>query len=149
MVEWPYCPDCGKKAKFLNNSASLYGGKNHGPLYVCRDCDTRVGCHKGTKKPLGTMAGKKIRAARQRAHNAFDPIWNDKCWPKGVKAPMKRIPAYEWLAGRMEIADIHDCHIGSFDVELCDLVVAVSKKYLENKERRNRKKARREAKWKK
>lgn len=147
MLGWPNCPECGKKAEFLSDSAPIYNGRNHGPLYVCTPCDTRVGCHKNSTIPLGSMAGKRLRQVRQDTHDAFDPIWKDECWPKGENAPKKRTAAYKWLAGRMGIDEVAECHIGWFDEEQCKRAIHFSKRYLSNWERRKRQKARKEAEW--
>lgn len=50
------CPYCGKDV-LLVNSEVVYGpGHDYGNMWVCSsypDCDSYVGCHKGTQNPLG------------------------------------------------------------------------------------------------
>lgn len=59
-------------------------------FWKCNLCrDSFVGCHPGTKKPLGIPADAETRKARQLVHYYFDPIW------KG--GDVKRIDAYSWL----------------------------------------------------
>lgn len=84
-------------------------------FYSCRPCGAYVGCHPGTKKPLGRLANGELRKAKQEAHAAFDPLWKS--------GRRKRKDAYAWLAANIGI-DVNDCHIGEFDVKACKLVVA-------------------------
>jgi hypothetical protein len=79
-------------------------------FYLCRPCDAYVGCHPGTWNPLGRLANKELRRAKQMTHAVFDPLW------KGRKMP--RSLAYARLAERMGI-DGSQCHIGMFDLDLC------------------------------
>ena len=44
-------------------------------FYLCESCGAYVGCHGKTKRAKGTPAGPELRAARMRAHAAFDPLW--------------------------------------------------------------------------
>lgn len=113
----PLCPYCGHPSLFLDDSSTLYGGKNYGPAYACRPCHAWVGCHPGTTTPLGRLANKALRRARNRAHAAFDPIWKE-----GL---MKRGDAYAWLADQLGI-ERKDCHIEMFDNAQCERVVCVA-----------------------
>lgn len=85
-------------------------------FWVCRPCDARVGCHPGGDKPLGRLANAELRAAKGRAHKAFDPLWKARGWSRGK--------AYGWLAKRLRIPR-EECHIGMFDVERCERTVEV------------------------
>ena len=94
----------------------------YGWFWSCpdRQCDGLVGCHPGTKVPLGTMAGKATRQARKAAHDAFDALWQ----PMGRQRKIYRSAAYAWLAEAMGVPDIH---IGTMTraqaeqvVELCE-----------------------------
>lgn len=87
-------------------------------FWNCAPCKAYVGCHPGTKNPLGRLANAELRRAKQRAHAAFDPLWKS--------GAMKRKQAYKLLADRMRIA-WQNCHIGMMDVEQCLAVVAVIK----------------------
>lgn len=113
----PTCPYCGCVSVFMADSRGIYGGKDYGPVYACLPCEAWVGCHPGTVQPLGRLADKALRRAKNRAHAAFDPIWKE-----GL---MKRGSAYLWLSDQLGI-DRADCHIGMFDVEQCQRVVMVS-----------------------
>lgn len=112
------CDYCGELA-VLRSGSDIYP---HRPdlrrvkVWECGPCDARVGCHPGTTRPLGRLANAELRAAKQRAHRAFDPIW------KGGHA--SRGKAYRWLAFALGI-DSKKCHIGMFDVETCNRVVEI------------------------
>lgn len=48
-------------------------------IWLCRDCDAYVGCHKNTKTPKGRfLADKNLREARKLAHAIIDPLWREK-----------------------------------------------------------------------
>lgn len=108
------CPYCQKPAEFLSCSAEIYHGRDFGPVYVCRPCDARVGCHKGTAKPLGRLANAELRRWKERAHNALDSLWKH--------GGVSRREAYKLLSEWLEI-DKNDCHIGMFDIPMCKRVV--------------------------
>ena len=106
----PICPKCGKEASLVNSTR--FYKKDYGKLWYC-GCvpgGVRVGCHRGTAKPLGTMADAKLRALRMRAHEAFDPLWRG-----GI---LSRHKAYKWLALSLDISR-KKCHIGMFDEAQC------------------------------
>ena len=112
------CPYCGQNAELVTGEViyphrrDLYEKK----FFQCEPCDAYVGCHPGTTNPLGRLADIELRSEKMRAHAAFDPIWKS-----GSK---KRGSAYAWLAERLGI-DQKDCHIGMFDVQMCQRVVEV------------------------
>lgn len=113
MIAAPICPYCGISAKL-----SRYKGvHDNGHLWVCIACGARVGCHPGSKVPLGTLANAELRSARMEAHNAFDPRW------RGAANRFRaRTDAYAWLASQMGLK-IEDCHIALFDLQQCRRVV--------------------------
>lgn len=110
------CPYCGADAKLVSG-VTVYP---HRPdlaakrFYECEPCDARVGVHDGTFKPLGRLANAELRAAKMRAHTAFDPLWRF--------GSMKRKAAYAALAAQLGI-EPKDCHIGEFDVAMCERVI--------------------------
>jgi ssDNA-binding Zn-finger/Zn-ribbon topoisomerase 1 len=110
-VKVPCCPYCGKQA-VLRDGTAVYA-RSYGRLWVCQDypkCDSYVGCHKGTKQPLGRMANKELRMLKMRVHKAFDSLWKS-----GV---MSRSDAYRWLSDQLMIPP-QSCHIGMFDEQTC------------------------------
>jgi Protein of unknown function (DUF3268). len=100
----------------LKDSEVIYG-RSYGNSWVCANfpqCNTYVGCHKGTDTPLGTPANSALRKARSKAHAAFDPLWRS--------GEMTRSAAYAWLAEKMGIPkDL--CHIAMFDEGQCENAV--------------------------
>ena len=46
------CLYCEQPATFRPTSSHVYA-RDYGPLWECRECKAWVGCHKGTKQPLG------------------------------------------------------------------------------------------------
>jgi hypothetical protein len=123
MAGEPQCPYCGYPSA-LASSAEVYGGRDYGPIYICRTCDAYVGCHKGTTKPLGRLANKELREWKKKAHAVFDPVWElprESLLQSGFRGP-PRSKAYARLAYLLGIP-FNDCHIGMFDVEQCKQVV--------------------------
>jgi hypothetical protein len=112
------CDYCDRLAERVNGKA-IYP---HRPDLVgkqfwrCQPCGAYVGCHPGTSTPLGRLANAQLRRAKQQAHAAFDPIWRSKERSRGE--------AYAWLAEQLGISK-NNCHIGMFDVEMCERVVSV------------------------
>jgi hypothetical protein len=96
---YPHRPDLAKKR-----------------FWRCIPCKAYVGCHPDSDWPLGRLANAELRAAKVRAHAAFDPMWR--------RGGMTRNDAYTWLAKALGI-ERECCHIGEFDVELCESVVSV------------------------
>lgn len=99
------CDSCqSEKIKFVENKA-LYG-ENQGAwpyVYLCQVCEAAVGCHNGTRFPLGRMASRKIRQLRTEVHSIFDKLW------KG--GLMDRTKAYKWLSFELGL-NFDECHIG-------------------------------------
>ncbi len=62
------------------------------------------------------LANAELRAAKQEAHAAFDPIWKT--------GRLSRTDAYLWLARQLGIPSA-SAHIGMFDVAMCQRVVEV------------------------
>jgi len=107
---------CGGKANLVDSR--WIHGKSYGLVYLCECVPdwAYVGCHKNTVKPLGSLANKKLRIWRGKAHKAFDPLWEG--------GRMERNEAYTWLAGKLHVA-VDKCHIAMFDLAQCKLVVGV------------------------
>jgi len=98
----PRCPKCGEAGRCVHT--------RRGWKWVCHDCDTSVGCHRGTMRPLGTMADHELRLARIRAHEALDEVWN-----RGV---LTRTETYKELAAAMGLPRDR-CHIGHMGIDDC------------------------------
>lgn len=118
------CPYCGAKV-VLRDASFVYHTKkseSYGKVWVCSNfpkCNAYVGCHKGTTIPKGRLANPRLRCLKEEAHKQFDPLW--KC---GL---MSRQEAYVWLASMLHIS-LEDCHIGMFDVKMCQKVIHICSK---------------------
>ena len=112
------CPECGAKMLLLKSK--------HGRFYGCSKfkktkCKGSHGAHPDGR-PLGRPAKKATKMMRQRAHQAFDKIWES--------GHMSRQSAYIWLKDQLGI-DEKECHIGKFDGAMCIAVIKISQDYLE------------------
>ena len=114
------CPYCGTKPSLVD-SAIIYG-KSYGKVYLCLTCGAYVGCHHGTMKPLGRLANKSLRRAKQNAHLAFDALWQS--------GKVSRYDAYTWLAAALGIPREY-AHIGMLDEIQCHLVMKYATEYME------------------
>lgn len=107
-----HCPKCGARA-ILKDSRVIYGSF-HGYVWACPNlavCDTYVGCHRNSNKPLGTLADASTRRARGRAHRLFDSIWKS--------GRITRKEAYILLRQKMGLSE-RDAHIAKFDLAQCN-----------------------------
>jgi len=114
------CPYCEKPSQVVGGNV-IYPHRSD--LYRlnfwhCAPCEAYVGCHKGSKAPLGRLANAELRKAKKDAHDAFDPLWR--------LGGFSRDEAYLTLARAMQL-DPKDCHIGMFDMDQCKKVIEISK----------------------
>lgn len=113
------CRYCGGIIRLVPAS-SVYGASAHRlgleqeSLYQCQNCNARVGCHKGTTKPLGNVANEALRLKRIETHHIFDTFWKSR--------HMTRANAYRWLSQQMRIP-VKDTHIGGFEMDQCQTVI--------------------------
>lgn len=108
------CPYCGRAAT-LTDGRTIYPSRPafwDRTYWLCAPCQAWVGCHPHTTSALGTLANAQLRRARMLAHEAFDPIWRE--------GGMSRGHAYQWLARKMGVKEVH---IGKLDEEGCAAVV--------------------------
>lgn len=128
------CPYCGGKAQLRDASSIYHSFKYRGKMFVCENfpkCDSYVGCHPNTTKPLGRMANKKLRTMKSKAHEYFDPLWKKRVFARKKSLSYNRTKAYQWLAEQLDLPE-SKCHIGLFDVDMCRKVMDVcSKKQIE------------------
>jgi ssDNA-binding Zn-finger/Zn-ribbon topoisomerase 1 len=78
-------------------------------------------------KPVGAPVSQEVRAARIRAHAAFDQLWQKNAFSKRV--PMKRTRAYAWLREVMGLTE-EQGHIKQFDQAQCEKLIALVNEYL-------------------
>lgn len=108
VLEHP-CPECGGEMVLRPSKFGLFYGCRAYPR-----CDATHGAHKDTGLPLGIPADKPTKAARMRAHDAFDRLW------KGHR--MTRGRAYEWMAETLKLTT-EQAHIGMFTNEQCEALI--------------------------
>lgn len=85
-------------------------------FYKCAPCGAWVGCHPGSKAPLGRLANARLRSLKSQAHKEFDPLW--------LGNAMARSDAYAWLAEQLGVP-ISKCHIGEFSEAQCLRVIEI------------------------
>lgn len=123
------CRYCGGVIKLVP-AQTVYGestkrlGMTGQYLYQCQNCNARVGCHKGTTRPLGNVANEVLRLKRMETHRVFDAHWK--------RLRMSRTEAYRWLAGELRLPD-SKAHIGGFEMDQCQKVIELCEKF-ENEE---------------
>jgi len=101
---------------------TLRAGK-FGPFYACERyplCKGTHGAHPNGD-PLGVPGGPETRAARQRAHAAFDRLWQGQF--------MSRREAYKWLHRRFG----REVHIGALSTDECREVEAYVLEFFDEK----------------
>lgn len=70
----PVCPYCGSSA-FWDDGKLL---QREVSAWMCRrwpECDAYVGCHPGTRSPLGSLADPVLRQQRMHVHHRMDQLW--------------------------------------------------------------------------
>ena len=119
MKENDICRYCGGVIKLVP-ARSIYGASTERLsmegeyIYQCQNCNARVGCHKGTARPLGNVANEVLRLKRMEAHRVFDALWKS--------GRMTRTEAYRWLAAQLHLPEGR-AHIGGFEMDQCQNVI--------------------------
>ena len=100
MVESPTICRYGGGAVHLGPAAKVYGpaaakrlGLEREKFYQCQNCNARVGCHKGSTRPLGNLANEALRMKRMETHQVFDNFWKER--------GMSRTQGYKWMAKKL------------------------------------------------
>ena len=99
---------------------SVYGesagrlGMTGETVYQCQNCNARVGCHKGSARPLGKVANEVLRLKRVETHQVFDAFWQGQ--------GMSRTQAYKWLAAQLHLPESR-AHIGGLEMDQCQRVM--------------------------
>lgn len=109
------CPDCG--APMILRKTMKFPQRNGQPglFYGCQrfpKCKATHGAHPDGR-PLGIPGNAETKAARHRAHAAFDDIWEKRLLSRGA--------AYRWLSKKLG----YEAHMGEMDVEQCERVIAL------------------------
>ena len=118
------CRYCGGVIRLVpadtvyRTSSGRFGRKSE-KIYQCQNCNARVGCHKGTDRPLGNVANEVLRLKRMEVHRVFDALWKS--------GRMTRSGAYRWLAGELHLRPDR-AHIGGFEMDQCQKVIELCEK---------------------
>lgn len=118
------CRYCGGVIRLVSAN-TIYGdtaerlGLANEMIYQCQNCNARVGCHKGTTRPLGNVANEVLRLKRVETHRIFDAYWQG--------CGMSRTQAYRWLAAQMHLPK-NRAHIGGFEMDQCQMVIGLCNK---------------------
>ncbi len=125
-----YCCNCKKEVE----TEIITGDKAYpdypftvdGYFHKCLNCNSFVGCHKGTDKPLGCIPTDEMKNARQHIHKLIDPLWQLK--------KISRNKLYKLIAKELNIKQYHTAWTRS--IEECRDVYRVGlkiRKQLDNK----------------
>lgn len=118
------CRYCGGLVRLVP-ARNVYGaaserlGLEKEYIYQCQNCTARVGCHKGTTRPLGNLANETLRLKRMETHQVFDAFWK--------RMGMSRTKGYKWLSEQMGLPE-RLTHIGGFEMDQCQKVIDLCRK---------------------
>jgi hypothetical protein len=109
------CPEPGCGALLVLRESERF----EKPFYGCSAwpqtrCAGTHGAHPDGS-PLGIPADQGTKAARVRAHDAFDAMW------KGMG--MRRDDAYRWLSKQLGLT-AEEAHIGRLSIAQCEKLIA-------------------------
>lgn len=105
------CPEC--------EAPMVLRASKYGVFYGCSrypDCKGSHGAHPDGK-PMGTPATASVRAARIKAHDAFDRLW------KPMQSRMTRTDAYLWMQSALGLSS-KEAHIAFFNQAQCEVLIA-------------------------
>ncbi|ODV42404.1 hypothetical protein AWV79_27395 [Cupriavidus sp. UYMMa02A] len=97
----PVCDDCGNIARLAQTGDSAYPYlEDHGPVWICVPCQAWIGVRPRSRQraPLGRLANAELRDAKQRLHDALEPLVAGKVRRDGVNPFEARGKAIKWLA---------------------------------------------------
>jgi len=92
-------------------------------------CDSYIGAHKKSMRPMGTMADSNLRNKRIEAHRALDAIWKN--------GYMTKHSTYIWLQNRLNLRE-KDTHIGKFSYYLCEQTIRECTDYIKSREEKKK-----------
>ena len=118
------CGECGAPMRLRETKKYWTRDGEPKKFFGCSrwpECNGIHGAHPdGT--PLGIPANAVTKAARIRAHDAFDRLWKDET------SPLTRKQAYAWMQAAMGLTK-EQAHIGNFDLIQCDTLIERVKAY--------------------
>lgn len=110
-----YCTSCKRDVEArLTDGGEVYPHRSDlaaHKFWKCDRCQNHVGCHnncnKNPKKPMGVIAHKEIKRARQHIHRLIDPLWKEGHMKRSsLYARLSRELGYTYHTG--EIRSIED-----------------------------------------
>ena len=113
------CRYCGGEIQLIP-AGQIYGSSVHRLGYAgeyvfqCKNCDARVGCHRGTSRPLGNVVNETLRLKGMEAHRVFDTFWKSQ--------HMIRATAYRWLSQKLRIPE-RKAQIGGLEMDQCREII--------------------------
>lgn len=119
-MEAPKCLECDLDCA-LTNGREVYPHRKDlakTPVWICRRCNARVGCHPGSIRPLGFPANEALRKARALLHDRMlDPLWRDADDSLGPYQ-QRRLRVYRYLSETLKIPR-DQTHTAMFDLDTC------------------------------
>lgn len=118
------CPDCGARMRLVHGTHGMFYGC---AMYSRTGCKGAHGAHQTgvlAGQPLGVPGDAATRAARERAHRAFDQLW--------MNGRLSRIEAYRWMRRALRLTK-REAHIGSLTIAQCDELITHVQAYLRGK----------------
>lgn len=106
------CRYCGGRVK-LTTASEIYDKSNE-TIYLCTNCNSYVGCYRGTDHPMGRLANAALRMKRRETHEVFDRFWRS--------AGMTRSQGYQWMAASMGVSK-GEAHIGQMEMDGCERLI--------------------------
>lgn len=113
------CPYCGGTVRLVNNR-EIYGAPiGSWPFaYHCQQCcEAYVGVHQDTAIPVGFMADKELRKARQTAKISFHEML--------YVSRRSRSEGYRWLSVQLGIS-VNKTHYGWMDMIQCEQALKIT-----------------------
>jgi len=96
----PMCPYCGSPSRLAEGR--VIGRRD--PIWLCGAypaCDSYVGCHPGSTRPLGSLANPQLREMRVTVHRRIDSLW------RKSGDQIKRGQIYDLVAAVMRRRSFH------------------------------------------
>lgn len=123
------CPYCGDLTMLVDSSVVYGGTVSYGNIYSCKPCKAYVGVHKGTNTAKGSLANKRLRKLRKKAHECFDPLWEAKMQRDRCSQSDARNAGYGWLSKELGIP-FELMHIAYLGEEDCQRVIDLCSRFL-------------------
>lgn len=136
MTELPLptvlCRYCEQPAKLVSGEVIHGASFKDKMFWLCEPCDAWTNTIPNSNyKPSGLMADKKLRTARRNANQALDRLIRKRMHGEQITFDAGRSKVFRWLQGKMVLPK-HDCRIGLFTVEQCEVATGLCIEQLNN-----------------